>query len=465
MTFTQIEFVLAFVVVLALVAVLRGREARKNVLLVASAYFYAYWDWRFLGLLAVVVVASHVAARQIERAGSRRAKRAWLAASVVTSLGVLATFKYLGFFLDAVSPALEAAGLRAGVVSIILPVGISFYTFQALSSTIDVYRGNVAARPSLRDHALYVAFFPQLVAGPIVRAADFLPQLDQDRGPSRDRLLLGLREFSVGLFKKVFIADRIAPLVDDVFSRPLAYDSATLWLAVLAYAAQIYCDFSGYSDMAIGTARALGYDLRENFDRPYLAASPAEFWHRWHISLSSWLRDYLYIPLGGSRQGPWRTHVNLMLTMLLGGLWHGASWTFVAWGAWHGLALSAHRFLGERGWLALLPGWLRLHGGRAVTLLVVLLGWVLFRAPDFPSALAMARGMFVPTQGFTWLFPFAFLAIALVALGHALALTRWKRWLDLSLENRLTPFLTCLLLWLAIAFRSEGFQPFIYFQF
>ena len=465
MIFSQLEFPIFLAAVLLAVGLARGNSARKWVLLVASYYFYAYWDWRFLGLLAGTTLLNYLAAAGIAASDRPAVRRAWLWLGVGSGLGALAFFKYFNFFVESFNALLAPTGLRLGTLAIVLPVGISFYTFQALSYTIDVYRGRLERSRNLRDFALFVSFFPQLVAGPIVRAADFLPQLERTHPLTADRAWLALREFSVGFFKKAFLADRVAPFVDEVFAGHGLFDGPTTWLAVLAYAVQIYCDFSGYSDMAIGVARLLGYDLRENFDRPYLAESPAELWHRWHVSLSSWLRDYLYVPLGGNRHGRGRTYLNLGLTMLLGGLWHGAAWTFVFWGAWHGAALALHRWLRETGRLEGLPLRLRQFGGWATTLFVVLIGWVFFRAQGFGAALALLEQMFLPSGGVSWPFPFAVLAIALVAAGHGLYRTRLAPVLDLPRGAWYAPFVVFLLLWLSIVFYPTDFQPFIYFQF
>ena len=407
MLFVEPIFFLFFAVVFSLSWSLPGNRPRKVVLLAASYLFYAGWDWRFLGLIVLstgvdFVVARVLAAARDDTLEGARSRRAWLLASLVVNLGVLATYKYLGFFVDSARAGLDAVGVTVPdpALDLVLPVGISFYTFQTLSYTIDVYRRRLEPVRDLLDFALFVAFFPQLVAGPIVRAAHFLPQLTR-----RPRLaeIAGRRYlllFLVGFVKKACVADAVAPHVERVFDAPDAFTAGAIWLAVALYAIQIYCDFSGYSDMAIACAGLLGYDLGPNFRFPYLAASVADFWRRWHISLSTWLRDYLYIPLGGSRGSRLATARNLMLTMLLGGLWHGAAWTFVAWGALHGIALAVHR--GWRRWiesrsLALrsairLPAPIARVAGTAATLWVVACGWILFRAATFADAAVLLRG-------------------------------------------------------------------------
>ena len=324
----------------------RRRAARNALLLVASYLFYGYWDWRFLSLIALSTAVDYVVARRLEPLpDSDPWRKRLLLASVGTNLGLLAFFKYFGFFTESGALALQALGFDVAPpdLEIILPVGISFYTFQTLSYTIDVYRRRCAVEHSLLRFATYVAFFPQLVAGPIERAVDLLPQFSEDRPLRREHLDTGAWLIGWGLFKKVVIADNLAAIVDAGFALEEPTGAQAL-IAVYAFAWQIYCDFSGYTDVARGVARLMGFELSLNFDLPYFAKDPSDFWRRWHISLSSWLRDYLYISLGGNRKGPRRTYVNLATTMVLGGLWHGAAWTFVWWGVFHGVVLIAYRW-------------------------------------------------------------------------------------------------------------------------
>jgi alginate O-acetyltransferase complex protein AlgI len=317
-----------------------------------------------------------------------------------------------------------------------------------------------------------VAFFPQLVAGPIVRASEFLPQLETPRTLSWERAYDGFRQFTLGLFKKVFIADRLAAFIDPGFENAASLSGPTLWLVVIAYAVQIYCDFSGYSDMAIGIARAMGYDFTRNFDHPYLATSIQDFWRRWHISLSTWLRDYLYVPLGGNRRGRFRTYLNLFLTMVLGGLWHGANWTFVIWGAWHGIALALDRLLtgkdsgrGPRPVTRRLPGFLRSLLGWTLTMLIVLVGWVFFRSPDAETALSILGRMASLSDGIAWYHPFAIGILLFIAGYHALLAAGKGHWFELKPDTLRTPAILLTLIWLVIAYYPREFQPFIYFQF
>jgi D-alanyl-lipoteichoic acid acyltransferase DltB (MBOAT superfamily) len=372
---------------------------RKALLLVASYYFYMSWNVKLVSLIAASTALDYTVGLILESSTSRRVRRGALIASLVGNLGLLATFKYANFFVDSAVVLGQRIGLHLTPVelNIVLPVGISFYTFQTLSYTIDVYRGKLPTCRNLLDFSLFVAFFPQLVAGPIVRAADFLPQLGYDKTWDRERLRRGLRLTVVGLAKKVVVADSVAIIADAVFADPGSYGLVGTWLGVVAFAVQIYCDFSGYSDVAIGVAAMLGYDIPKNFAHPYIAQSIREFWRRWHISLSTWLRDYLYIPLGGNRHGELLTYRNLMLTMVLGGLWHGAAWTFVAWGVYQGLMLSATR-LGERRFPRLTGvdadvGLPVAAARMAVTFVFVCFGWVLFRAQSFSDALHLSASM------------------------------------------------------------------------
>ena len=450
---------------------LRGERARKRWLLAASWFFYGCWDWRFLSLLGFSTLLDYVVALRIERPGAR--KRAWILVSLCGNLGLLGIFKYFGFFVDSAVELLALLGVEAHrpTLAIVLPVGISFYTFQTLSYALDVYRGRLRASRSLLDFALFVSFFPQLVAGPIVRAADFLPQLAVPKRWARVHARAALTLFLIGFLKKACISDNLAPHVDRFFAAPAEFDSLSAWIAVLAYAVQIYCDFSGYSDMALACAGLLGYELCTNFARPYLARNLTDFWRRWHISLSSWLRDYLYVPLGGNRGGRAKTYRNLMLTMLLGGLWHGASWNFVIWGGLHGAALSVLRLRdetrgpeppGARGVLAPVLA-------TAFTFAFVCFCWIFFRARDLGDALVVARSFVlldaVGTQSLS-----ALLLVPLAALAglHVLAASsagmrvaeRWRtqsRWTFASLSGVAAA--------LAVALVPASSRPFIYFQF
>ena len=383
MVFNSWEFALFFPVVYLLYLLLPTRRLQNLLLLGASYYFYAAWDWRFLGLLLGSTILDYVCARAIDDATDERRRRMFLVASVIGNLTVLGFFKYYGFFVESMDDLLRPLGLSsAGLrLDIVLPIGVSFYTFQEMSYTIDVYRREIRATRSLLDFAVFVAFFPHMVAGPIQRAANLLHQVARPRRLSRAAFVSGGWLILWGLWKKIVIADNLALIVDPIFTGSATVAALPAYLGVVAFAFQIYCDFSAYSDIARGVARLLGFELMLNFNLPYFATNPSDFWRRWHISLSNWLRDYLYIPLGGSRGGEAKTYRNLGLTMLLGGLWHGAAWNYVWWGAYQGALLIGHRLLrGERP--PAKPG----AGGAGWWLSVIvmfhftLLGWLIFRS-------------------------------------------------------------------------------------
>ncbi|MGC4079578.1 MAG: MBOAT family O-acyltransferase [Rubrivivax sp.] len=384
---------------------------RKRLLTIMSALFYAAWDARYLALLAGISVVDYFCARRIARARGRGERgRGWVLASVVSNLGLLAYFKYANFFLENVA----AVGGPRIVLSVLLPAGISFYTFKTMSYVIDVYRGELEAQKSWLDYAMFITFFPELIAGPIVRASVFLPQMDRDIGPRADRLTVGGSLFLVGYSKKV-MADHLGTMVTPVFDRPAVFDGPSAWAALIGYTLQIHLDFSGYSDMAIGVARMIGYSLPENFRMPYLSSNLAEFWRRWHMTLSTWLRDYLYVGLGGNRRGTLITYRNLFLTMVLGGLWHGASWNFVLWGALHGAGLAAHRWLkGRAGGRPLVPAVV----GAPITFLFVALCWVPFRCTTFGQTRDMLSSLVFRGGAVRWLSVDLFVIVAIVVAGH-----------------------------------------------
>jgi alginate O-acetyltransferase complex protein AlgI len=397
MLFTTAKF-LAFYVVAFAVYWLIGRHRWRLVwLTAASAFFYACWKWQFLFLILGSTSIDYLVALRLPGLARSNVLRKYLVVlSVSVNLGILAYFKYAAFLLDSAEEVTHWLGWSVPLptVKAFLPLGISFYTFEAISYVVDVYRGKTRPMRNPLDYAVYILFFPHLVAGPIVRPCEFLPQLQRRKRFDWPRFQAGVQLFLLGLFKKSVIADQVALVIDPVFKAPGEFSSASLWLAVLGYAIQIYCDFSGYTDMALGLAHTLGFKLPNNFNAPYLASSPSDFWRRWHISLSRWLRDYLYIPLGGNRKGPTRTMVNLFLTMLLGGLWHGANWTFVVWGAYHGMLLAAQRLI-PKSWdhPALRPA------TTLLTFLLVCIGWVFFRAQTLGEAGTILRGLAIPTGG------------------------------------------------------------------
>jgi alginate O-acetyltransferase complex protein AlgI len=439
---------------------------RSAWLVTTSYFFYGWWDWRYCGLLLLVTSIDYLSGARVAAAATPHAARRWVALSVVCDLSLLGFFKYWDLLASAANGLLGAFGPAAPHVPlfhILLPVGISFYVFQAMSYTIDIYRHQARPARSFLDFACYVSLFPQLVAGPIVRYRDLDSQLRAAPRPTAATAAAGTALFVLGLAKKVLLADGVAPLADAAFAAP-APAFAAAWSGLLAYTLQIYFDFSGYSDMAVGLGLLLGFRFPVNFDSPYKSRSITEFWRRWHISLSSWLRDYLYIPLGGNRHGSRRTYFNLWLTMLLGGLWHGASWTFVCWGAWHGLWLALERARGKRAWFDRAPAAVQVF----CTFLLVALGWVFFRAPDFASAghyflgLSGVHGLgALPTPGETPLLPWLVLASA-TAIAF-LAPNTWK--LSRRPTLRLSIALSLLFGICLTVLLSNASSPFLYFQF
>jgi len=393
MLFNSFEFVWFFPLVVGLYFALPPRF-RWILLLAASYYFYMSWRVAYIVLILSSTLVDYLAGRAMEGQKNRNRRRVLLTASLTANLGILFTFKYYDFALDSLQTAFAPWGMFAHLpeLEVLLPVGISFYTFQSLSYTIEVYRGNRGAERHLGIFALYVAFFPQLVAGPIERPDRLLPQFRQVNAFEADRMLRGLKRMGWGFVQKMVIADRLAMWVDPVYASPQDYPGVTLAMATVFFSFQIYCDFAGYSDIAIGSAQIMGYELMENFRAPYFSRSPTEFWRRWHISLSSWFRDYLYIPLGGSRVSDRRRRLNIVAVFLLSGLWHGAAWTFVLWGGMHGLLMladtetrrlreKAARFLG----LDRRPTLLKAAGMLATFTLVTVL-WVFFRAATIDDA-------------------------------------------------------------------------------
>ncbi|GHV42300.1 alginate O-acetyltransferase [Clostridia bacterium] len=465
MIFSSFEFLAFFAVVIAIALVMQKLNTNKDIkqafLLAASYFFYAWWDWRFCFLMLLMTVIAHVSAIKKDVGFFR-------ILGIVFPLIILGIFKYFNFFLGSFCYAFGIE--QTSLIRIILPVGISFYTFQSLSYTIDVYNGKQKATDFLKL-ALYIAFFPQLVAGPIIKAQDFLPQLEENRKIELKKVEQGVQIFLFGLFKKIVLADRLSVFVDEVFRAPAAFNAPTLMLAVVSYSLQIYFDFSGYSDMAIGIAKFLGYDFKPNFNLPYISKNLTEFWKRWHISLSSWLQQYLYFPLGGNRKGKIRTYINLMLTMVLGGLWHGANWTFVIWGVLHGLGLCIHKFFAKH-----FP---HLKKSNVVisfisilaTYIFVCFAWIFFRSSDFQTAFTIISRIVTWQDGVSHMFTWSFAAIACVAIGTLSAVLKNKG-VNISgfypISN-LNTIKGLFLLFLSIGFICGlaylGDNPFIYFQF
>lgn len=388
MLFNSFEFLIFFPVVFVIYWALQINLNAQNIfLLFASYFFYAWWDWRFLSLIIFSSSVDYFIGLCLYKTKKAKIKKQWLIISLVVNLGLLGAFKYYNFFVDSFTIFAENFGWTPNnlTLSIILPVGISFYTFQTLSYTLDIYRGTLKPTNNFIAFSTYIAFFPQLVAGPIERASNLLPQVLSERTFRKEHLNEGILQIVIGLFRKIVIADTLAKYVDVVYGNLEIHDGSTIILATIFYAFQIYFDFSGYSDIAIGTAKLLGFSFLKNFNLPYFATSLTDFWRRWHISLSNWLKDYLYISLGGNRKGIIITYRNLMITMLLGGLWHGSSWNFIIWGGIHGTVLGIEKFLNTNIWFSSIRSinWV----GRSITFIVVLIAWVFFRANNFDSAM------------------------------------------------------------------------------
>jgi alginate O-acetyltransferase complex protein AlgI len=480
MLFCSRQYLLFFVAVFTVYWALplrRGqglRQVRIWLLLAASVYFYASWNKWLASVVCISSTADYLLARGMDRFQHPRWRQTMLGLSLIMNLALLGWFKYANFFLRSLEEAVTAVGGTASlpVLKIIVPIGISFYTFEAISYTVDVYRRRIPAEKSFSHFLLFILFFPHLIAGPIVRARDFLPQIGRDKRWDWARLNVGVQFFLLGLVKKLVIADRMALFADPLFADPNHYNTAAHWSGVLAYALQVYCDFSGYSDMAIGSAHMLGYKLAKNFDLPYAAPNLADFWRRWHISLSSWLRDYVFLPLGGSRDGGWRTYRNLFVSFTLCGLWHGAAWPYVVFGVVQGLLMSGHRlwqqFCKTRTALDRLltspPGTaLRI----AVTFTTFCLTLVIFRAPTLAGGMEMLRNMFWRHAGgghslslvALWLPALAILLAHLAASQHD-----WRRPF-LALPSPVRGMAYALTLSFALLFNPGAETAFIYFQF
>ena len=474
MIFTTFEFVLFFVTVLLIRICLRNFSLEKWFLLIASYVFYMSWSIPCAFLILFTSLVDYLVGVGLGRIENQRKRKLLLVVSIVANLGVLGFFKYTNFLLENVGWGLTTLGFQVQPMhyDILLPVGISFFTFQSMTYTIETYRRNIPPSHSPRDFLLFVAFFPQLLAGPINRAADLLPQFTRRVRATAMDFEAGLAQFALGAVKKLVISDQIAPNVDLIFANPGSYGGITLLQGALGYAIQIYCDFSGYSDMAIGCARMMGFRFMENFQMPYSALSITEFWRRWHISLSSWFRDYLYIPLGGNRKGTERTYLNLMVTMLLCGLWHGASWNFVFWGGLHGAALAIHRVW--QGWelfesLNDNPSfqfvWRLIS--RLLTLSVVVVGWIFFRAQNWDIAWVYLDRLMTWSQDGTQLVsPYIIPALVAVVAAHLLV-HKDSNWADkMPQRNFLSRVLYFAFLVICIvSLGATDSAPFIYFQF
>jgi alginate O-acetyltransferase complex protein AlgI len=479
LSFASLTFLIFFVVVYGIMLLFDVKPLNKLlpaktqltlkhiILVIASYFFYGWWDYRFCFLMFSLSLIAWFCAKM---ADDNKMRKLCAVIGVVVPLLTLGFFKYYNFFVDSFS---RAFGITStGSLNIILPVGISFYTFQSMSYTIDVLRGKYK-HCTLLETLLYVSFFPQLVAGPIVKASEFMPQLKANMSLKLSNLSAGLQIFAFGLIKKLVIADNLSLFVDDYFAQPLAFSSLTAVLAVISYSIQIYCDFSGYSDMAIGVAKCFGYDFCPNFNIPYISKNVSEFWKRWHISLSSWLQEYLYIPLGGNRKGTVRTYINLLATMVLGGLWHGANYTFVVWGLLHGLALCVHKLYASKR-KSKTGTSLGTVASILLTYCFVCICWVFFRAPTFSVAMDVLSRLFIWKRGITQIFVPALFGIVLLLVSTLFAVLKSKQAgekrvngfyliLDLSKFSSLVIMFVVVMLIVALAYTNAN--PFIYFQF
>jgi alginate O-acetyltransferase complex protein AlgI len=474
MVFNSIQFACFFAVVYGLYRLLPHR-AQNWLLLLASYWFYAAWDWRFLGLLIASTVVDYLVARYLSASTNQRLRRRVLWISIGFNLGVLGFFKYYGFFAENLHGLLLWLGVNLPLpaLHVVLPIGISFYTFMTMSYVIDVYRREIPATTHPIDFAVFVAYFPHLVAGPILRAPALLPQIASPRRITSRQMAEGSWLVGWGLFKKMFVADNLAPIVTAVFASGHSPSGAEVLIGVYAFAFQIYGDFSGYTDIARGLSKWMGIELNLNFLFPYFVRSPQAFWRNWHISLSTWLRDYLYIPLGGNRGSTAATYRNLMITMVLGGLWHGAAWPYVLWGIYQGGLLVTYRWAGERwagsSWIARLerPGW-KLFGW-FVMFHLTCYGWLLFRAQSIGQIGSMTAALFTRWGGLTE--AVAAQSAALAAYVTPLLIVHaWEAWHDdldavfrLPLLPRYSLYVT--LGYLLVLFGAFEGSQFIYFQF
>ena len=474
MLFTTHQYFIFFLVVFAAYWAMPWKKARVYLLLAASFYFYATWNEWLALLVTGTATFDYFLARGIEAAQTRWTKRLFTLASICVNLGVLCYFKYVNFFLDSLYQAFGTAVKDRYLLEVIIPFGISFYTFEAISYTVDVYRGKIRAERSLPSFLLFILFFPHLVAGPIVRGGDFLPQTHKPKRWSWLRAQYGIQLIVIGLFKKLAIADFMAIYSDRVWlpgQDVEALSTQAAWMAVIAFTIRVYCDFSGYSDMALGCAHLLGYKLTVNFRMPYISANIAEFWRRWHISLSNWLRDYIFIPLGGSRGGFWFTARNLIITFGLGGLWHGATWCWLVWGLLHATMLIVHRAF--RQWVETVPTlkWaLETRPGTLLRILVTLFCVTIsmaFAQPSLTAALAVVRKMFVVESGIglpvdqnrLWW------TVYLMVVAHLVVVFGLWKWMWRRAPGPVVGVSCALLFVTAQVLSPDTTKAFVYFQF
>lgn len=462
MTFYSLIFAIFFITLVLLIKYTKTSKQQQRILFLFNTIFYGYWDVRFLILLGSVIIVCFYCAKLYQE----KQKAIYIYGAVIFFMLTLGICKYVNFFIESFCHAFGISGVHT--LNIILPLGISFYLFQAMSYVFDVKRGKICAENDLVKLATYISFFPQITSGPIVKAYDFLPQLDHVHKIKKKNINEGITLFILGLTKKIVFADRIGVAVNAVYSAPLAYNRISIVWAIIGYSMQIYCDFSGYSDMAIGIARILDFDLGKNFDLPYLAKNPSDFWNRWHISLSSWFRDYVYIPLGGSRTGKIKTYRNLFVTMLLSGIWHGANWTFIIWGALHAGGSILHKiYLSVKSKKKLATNSVSRILCIVYNFIFVSLLWVVFGAADMKQVVQILTGLF-RTRGITYINVYVvvyFIIIVMVHIWSALKNDSHALEIKLDLSSFKGQFTIFIWIFLIIMFMYVGDSAFIYAQF
>lgn len=467
MTFYSITFLSFFSCLILMLRFVKSTNQQNTVLMIANCVFYAYWDIRMFGLVLLEVIMVYCFGVVI----AHRRKKKYLAIPVIGLIVFLGYFKYFKFFIESFSNIFGISETLS--LQIILPLGISFYTFQAISYIFDVYYEKIPAEKNFLKLAVYISFFPQIISGPIVKAKDFLPQLNHVHKINRGQVLDGVQIFLMGLVKKIVIADRIGVSVDAVYAAPSAYNGVSVLFAIVGYAIQIYCDFSGYSDMAIGIAKIMGFDLGKNFNIPYLAKNPSDFWRRWHISLSTWFRDYLYIPLGGNRKGKIRTYFNLFVTMVASGIWHGANWTYFVWGCFHGLGSIIYKLFSEivkvRNWHIEnknIREFVRCLSIFMNNVFVSIL-WVVFRSDNLRHAGEILSSV-LNRKGIHYLSPFVIVFLIVIAFIHIhvdKAYDGHGKYVILDLEKFVSKIILWVVILLMFALMYVGDSAFIYAQF
>jgi D-alanyl-lipoteichoic acid acyltransferase DltB (MBOAT superfamily) len=473
MQFNSWAFVIFLAVVFSIYLILQRHHRFQNILLLVSSYiFYGFWDWRFISLLAISTTVDYFVGRKIAGMEDRRKRIILLLISVATNFTILGFFKYFNFFSNSLEHFLQLFGMQPDsfTLHILLPIGISFYTFQSLSYTIDIYRRKLSPAKNFLDFALFVSFFPQLVAGPIERASRLLPQITSRRKIDISSIEIGLWLILWGFFLKVVVADNAASVANQIFNDHQSHQGLDIIIGIFAFTMQIYGDFAGYSNIARGVSKLLGFDIMINFKFPYLATNPSDFWKRWHISLSTWLRDYLYIPLGGNRHGKLGTFRNIMITMLLGGLWHGASWTFVFWGAYHGTLLIGHRFFVEiQNRLKFSMDFtdaLKTPIKIAFMFCLTMIGWLIFRSQSFDQLIYMAThwGFSVGPNSVKYIIGFIPFVIPMAVI-HLLQSAKGDLLYVLDLDRISRGFLYAFIVIMIIVFGVRESTEFIYFRF